>query len=124
MQDASLLSRRYTSELAYVRALQPPSLEPRLEDPPTGADWVLPVNVPSTADVPGQPQKEPSLPKKPFRGDWALANSNILIRDGIWFLEACLAVALGDIGRVWEVMKVRLHDLQRLGVRSDIQQTI
>ncbi|THH16899.1 hypothetical protein EUX98_g9229 [Antrodiella citrinella] len=41
-----------------------------------------------------------------FKGDWPLANSIILMRDGIWFLEVCRAVALGDVGRVWEVLKV------------------
>lgn len=44
-----------------------------------------------------------------FRGDWVLANSILLMRDGIWFLEVCRAVALGDIGRVWEVLKVSAH---------------
>ena len=41
-----------------------------------------------------------------FKGDWALANSILLLRDGIWSLEVCQAVATGDIGRVWEVLKV------------------
>ena len=43
-------------------------------------------------------------------GDWALANSILLMRDGIWFLEVCRAVASGDIGRVWEVFKVSLSN--------------
>ena len=42
-----------------------------------------------------------------FDGDWALANSILLMRDGLWFLEVCQAVTCGDIGRVWEVFKVR-----------------
>ncbi|KAJ3485625.1 hypothetical protein NLI96_g4817 [Meripilus lineatus] len=41
-----------------------------------------------------------------FKGDWPLANSILLIRDGIWFLEYCRAVASGDTGRVWEILKV------------------
>ncbi|KAK7684253.1 hypothetical protein QCA50_012577 [Cerrena zonata] len=41
-----------------------------------------------------------------FQGDWALANSILLMRDGLLFLEACSAVASGDIGRVWEVLKI------------------
>ncbi|KAI0054730.1 hypothetical protein BV25DRAFT_1996352 [Artomyces pyxidatus] len=42
----------------------------------------------------------------PKKGDWVLANSILLMRDGIWFLEVCRAVASGDIGRVWEVLKI------------------
>ena len=50
-----------------------------------------------------------------FRGDWPFANSIILMRDGIWFLEACRAIASGDVGRAWEVLKVSLipSSLQR-----------
>lgn len=44
-----------------------------------------------------------------FKGDWPLANSILLIRDGIWFLEYCRAVASGDTGRVWEILKVRSY---------------
>ncbi|ETW84935.1 hypothetical protein HETIRDRAFT_311808 [Heterobasidion irregulare TC 32-1] len=40
------------------------------------------------------------------QSDWALVNSILLMRDGIWFLEVCRTVALGDIGRVWEVLKI------------------
>jgi len=43
-------------------------------------------------------------------GDWALANSILLMRNGIWFLEVCHAVASGDIGRVWEVFKVSISN--------------
>jgi len=42
----------------------------------------------------------------PFAGDWALGNSILLMCDGIWLLEVCQAVTSGDIGRVWEVLKV------------------
>lgn len=41
-----------------------------------------------------------------FEGDWPLANSILLVRDGIWWLEFCRAVSIGDTGRVWEVLKV------------------
>ena len=42
-----------------------------------------------------------------YEGDWPLANSILMMHDGILFLEVCQAVASGDIGRVWEVLKVR-----------------
>jgi len=41
-----------------------------------------------------------------FHGDWPLANSILMMHNGILFLEVCQAVASGDIGRVWEVLKV------------------
>jgi len=41
-----------------------------------------------------------------FVGDWALANSILLMRDGLWFLEVCQAMTYGDIRQVWEVLKV------------------
>jgi len=45
-----------------------------------------------------------------FGGDWVLANSMLLLRNGIWFTEVCQAVTAGDIGRVWEILKVlRIH---------------
>lgn len=51
-----------------------------------------------------QPNAEGDSEK--FEGDWALANSILLVRDGIWWLEFCRAVSIGDTGRVWEVLKV------------------
>ena len=39
-------------------------------------------------------------------GDKTLANSILLMHNGIWLLEACQAVATGDIGHVWEILKV------------------
>ncbi|KAI0063286.1 hypothetical protein BV25DRAFT_1936598 [Artomyces pyxidatus] len=53
-----------------------------------------------------QVAQTPPIPTALFKGDWALANSIMLMRDGIWFLEVCQAVASGDIGRVWEIMKI------------------
>jgi len=47
-----------------------------------------------------------TLENQTFSGDWALGNSILLMRDGLWFLEVCQAVMCGDIGRVWEVLKV------------------
>jgi G:T-mismatch repair DNA endonuclease (very short patch repair protein) len=41
------------------------------------------------------------------RPDVTLANGILFIRNAIWWLEVCRAVAMGDTGRVWEIMKVR-----------------
>ncbi|KAF8810192.1 hypothetical protein BYT27DRAFT_7011859, partial [Phlegmacium glaucopus] len=40
--------------------------------------------------------------------DTTLANSILFIRNAIWWREVCTAVAEGDSGRVWEIMKVWL----------------
>jgi len=40
-------------------------------------------------------------------GDRALANSILLMCDGLWLVEACQTVATGDIGHMWEILKVR-----------------
>lgn len=49
-------------------------------------------------------EQNPEIPE--FKGDWPLANSILLVRDGLWFLEYCRAVASGDTGRIWEILKV------------------
>ncbi|KAG9077862.1 hypothetical protein FS749_010195 [Ceratobasidium sp. UAMH 11750] len=41
-------------------------------------------------------------------GDPALRNAQLLMRDGFWYLEFVTAVTEGDIGRVFEIIKV-LH---------------
>ncbi|KAI0081500.1 hypothetical protein K474DRAFT_1671959 [Panus rudis PR-1116 ss-1] len=51
-------------------------------------------------------KKKTTKVARPFCGDWAAANSILLMRDGIWFLEVCRAIQQGDIGCVWEVLKV------------------
>jgi hypothetical protein len=38
--------------------------------------------------------------------DIGLANAIVFIRDAIWWIEACRAVAVGDAGRVLEIFKV------------------
>ncbi|KIJ57445.1 hypothetical protein HYDPIDRAFT_74694, partial [Hydnomerulius pinastri MD-312] len=38
--------------------------------------------------------------------DDTLANSILLIQDAIRWREVCRAIAVGDTGRVWEVLKV------------------
>lgn len=83
---AHRLACQYATSQAYQRALQSPREEHSND---------VPVDI-STKDD--------------FQGDWALANSILLIRDGILFLEACGAVAGGDTGRVWEVLKVNNHE--------------
>lgn len=91
---ATILTQKYATSQAYERAL---------EDPVALA-WGTSSAVPMSGTP--LPNNQPANDSELFRGDWALANSILLIRDGLLFLEACSAVASGDTGRVWEVMKV------------------
>jgi hypothetical protein len=49
--------------------------------------------------------EEESLPSA-AKPDCTLANGILFIRNAIWWLEMCRAVAMGDTGRVWEILKV------------------
>ena len=60
-------------------------------------------------DMDNLTKNELPLPPPSEDGDLTLANATLFMRDGIWWREVCTAIALGDPGRVWEVMKVRLH---------------
>ncbi|KAI0312034.1 hypothetical protein OF83DRAFT_1067874, partial [Amylostereum chailletii] len=82
--DATILQERYSSTQAYWKARSactPANSAPN--DAPVGPAW-------SEGTV---------------EGDYVLANSSLLMRDGLEFLEVCRATALGDIGRVLEVHK-------------------
>ena len=70
---------------------------------PAPSPEVVEVNKSSQA---GPPATNNVAPSRTFKGDWPLANSILMIHDGIWFLEYCRAVSSGDTGRVWEILKV------------------
>jgi hypothetical protein len=38
--------------------------------------------------------------------DMTLANMTLFIRNAIWWREMCKAVAEGDTGHIWEILKV------------------
>lgn len=44
-----------------------------------------------------------------FTGDQALVNTVNFMRTVFWYLEFYAAVAEGDIGRVFEILKVRAY---------------
>jgi hypothetical protein len=82
---------------------------------PLGKEWI-PLPLEETSVAPKKPRKNAKKSKKAadkdkpaeeFKGDRALANSIALMRDAMIAREAAFAVAEGDVGRVWEVLKVR-----------------
>ncbi|KAI0054568.1 hypothetical protein BV25DRAFT_1843569 [Artomyces pyxidatus] len=135
---ASTLSERYSTSMAYARALQPSAAGNRnakanmkaipqgprysrnlhnVKDRKAGVDpyatTVAPQNV--AGDAMAKKKKKKQRPQKPFERDWPLANSILLMQDRIWFMEVCRAVALGDIGRVWEVLKMWMFTFSGAG---------
>lgn len=53
-------------------------------------------------------EKKPTshIEEKGFTGDRVLANSILFKMEYSWWIEAAYAIPDGDIGRVWEIMKV------------------
>ncbi|KAJ6461451.1 hypothetical protein C8R45DRAFT_842148 [Mycena sanguinolenta] len=96
---------------------------------PAGSPWVTPsISVDDSGEPPGlvdieEPQtprnQSAPLPSKAaedapqvhkeranFTGDRVLRNSQIFMQDFGWWIEFAHAVPEGDIGRVWEIMKI------------------
>ncbi|KAI0072322.1 hypothetical protein K474DRAFT_1574435, partial [Panus rudis PR-1116 ss-1] len=94
---AKKLQNMYATSRAYEQALHDQSVvdEPEMESTTHTEDASV-----SAADSQEQPPVKPK-----FKGDWALANSILMIRDGILYLEVCRAIETGDIGCVWEILK-------------------
>lgn len=114
---AEVLSQQYATTQAYNRACFPSETQTSLV--PEGSPWTVTsstdvvmgeistsesANVIATEDV--STTNELPLPPKCNNGDLTLANSTLFIRNAIWWREVCVAVAVGDPGRVWEIMKV------------------
>lgn len=92
-KDAQKLYRSYTSMRAQERALRGPRLMESSPAVPVGSTWDM----------------ENPLTKvlgKPFTGDQILARSISFIRDTMLAREFSIATADGDVGRLWEVIKV------------------
>jgi hypothetical protein len=52
-------------------------------------------------------RKAPEEPEEPFLGDRVLARSIVFMRDTLISREAAYAIAEGDVGRAYEVIKVQ-----------------
>jgi len=71
---------------------------------PQAAPAVPNVEAPAVPEV--EPVEPLSVPVNSAGGDLTLANSISFIRNAIWWREMCRAVAEGDPGCVWEILKV------------------
>lgn len=108
---AEVLGQRHATTQAYTRARFPLKHQP--SNVPAGSPWTTQN---STADIimdditkDDTAKNELPLPLPSEDGDLTLTNATLFMRDGIWWREVCTAIAQGDPGRVWEVMKARLY---------------
>jgi hypothetical protein len=114
---AKLLVTRHATTQAYNRARHPGERQEE-EYAPIGKPWTVPHNENEDIEMSGPNFVEmPSgLPEPPIdqESDFTLANSALLIRDAIWWKEVCKAIAEGDPGRVWEILKVNFLEQDML----------
>ncbi|KAJ7835863.1 hypothetical protein B0H13DRAFT_1523060, partial [Mycena leptocephala] len=130
---AMVLVDRYATQSAIRASLSESesTAADRSNKVPVGSEWVAPTTtIPPTHDaqdpdlpdlvdiVEGETQKPPVPAKTPedapkvheekegFTGDRVLRNSQIFMQDFGWWIEFAHAVPKGDIGRVWEIMKI------------------
>jgi hypothetical protein len=121
---AMMLHKRYSTPAAYGRNREQQGDPANKKNVPSGTPWFAPT--PKTKDTPEKaPKKSKGKVRKsktagvtaedklvqgsasPFRGDMSLAGSIQFMYDAMLSREASCAVAEGDIGRVYEVFKVR-----------------
>jgi len=121
--QVAILVDRYASQDAYEQALSkaestdaPAAMKVKCCPSWTSSShgvssMVMNMEVPSSQDT-----NAPSLPNESvpmayqetdkFDGDWVLANSILFLQDFNWWMELAFAVPEGDIGRVFEILKV------------------
>ncbi|KAJ7635590.1 hypothetical protein DFH06DRAFT_1336611 [Mycena polygramma] len=139
LEHAGVLVDRYTSQAAIEHALDASEAtsEEYENRVPVGTPWVAPMRSatvvpppPPVADPDSMPDlveivepTESAPPPQPaedtpeqheerpdFTGDRVLRNSEIFMTEFGWWIELIMAVPEGDIGRVWEILKVRIPD--------------
>ena len=123
LHEANILVGRYASQDAYEQALSstesndaPAPLKVKFGPPSASANaYTSPIDVGTEIDE-NLEAAPPSLPTENvpkvhkeaenFDGDRVLANSILFLQDFGWWTEIAYAVPEGDIGRVFEIMKV------------------
>ncbi|KAF8872739.1 hypothetical protein BD779DRAFT_1708992 [Infundibulicybe gibba] len=114
------LHRKYSTTRAHYLALHELDHDSEwVKSIPPGSPWVPPLRDESSIC---QPQPQTTGPKKAgtrgtrrdmanveqFKGDHVLANSIALMRDALISREMAYAIAEGDVGRMYEMMKFML----------------
>ncbi|KAJ7808146.1 hypothetical protein B0H14DRAFT_2525469 [Mycena olivaceomarginata] len=116
LKHASLLRERYASQTAYEQSLdkaEQDDAEPRTKFP---VDKPA-VDAPSTMEqneVPPETKADEDGPKfhkekDGFDGDRVLSNSILFLMEFSWWIELNYAIPEGDVGRVFEILKVLIR---------------
>lgn len=74
---------------------------------PIGLPYVPPA-MPTSQSESQEKRPTAHIEEEGFTGDRVLANSILFKMEYSWWIEAAYAIPEGDIGRVWEIMKVSL----------------
>ncbi|KAJ6487520.1 hypothetical protein DFH09DRAFT_1252793 [Mycena vulgaris] len=132
MANAEILTDRYVSQAAieHTMSAEESTHPDNVKKVPVGSPWVSPsTSAPAQADIDPMPDlveiEEPTALTDPpagtsekkdapkyheerpgFTGDCVLRNSQIFMAEFGWFIEFLMAVPEGDIGRVWQIMKI------------------
>jgi hypothetical protein len=107
LKAAQTLHRSFSSTRAIYHALDDTTIESEWsKNVPRGSIWVPPpVFKTSQSEIKKRPKKEKPMTRHP-QGDRVLANSITFMRDALMSREMSYAIAEGDPGRVYEIMKV------------------
>ncbi|KAJ7058623.1 hypothetical protein C8F01DRAFT_1371370 [Mycena amicta] len=115
-QDALYLHGSFSTTHAYYQAARDASSSSAwTSSVPEGTSWPVPPINATTGATSRKPknlkgkgkQPDPTWPS-PYQGDYVLVSSIVLLRDGILVRECEYSMAEGDVGRMWEVMKMFL----------------
>ncbi|PBK92339.1 hypothetical protein ARMGADRAFT_1105106 [Armillaria gallica] len=105
---AEILVKRYASTTAadLALSLSDDASVPETYKIPLGKSWIS--QVASSEETVDQDGSEKDIPFKEdgFIGDRILANSMLYLRDFSWWVEMVYAIADGDIGRAFAVLKI------------------
>ena len=113
LETAEKLQRIYGTPAAYHRALNGHYMGD-ITRVPTRSPWIHPTTENTSLILANEPKRKGTNKGKKedddediFEGDLVIAQSSRFIHDGMISRHATYAVADGDIGSVWECMKVR-----------------
>ncbi|KAJ7801382.1 hypothetical protein B0H14DRAFT_3783336 [Mycena olivaceomarginata] len=109
LDDATMLADRYTSQAAIQNSMRTAeATSPKNPNPvPVGTPWSARGSSDSAADI-NTVDTPPTLHKENprFAGDRVLRSSEIFLLEFGWWIEMAWSVSEGDIGRVWETIKI------------------
>jgi hypothetical protein len=109
LDDATMLADRYMSQAAIQNSMHTAeATSPKNPNRvPLGSPWTARGSSDSATDTNSMNTPPTSHKETPgFTGDRVLRNSEIFLLDSGWWIKMAWSVSEGDIGRVWEIIKV------------------